>query len=359
LRRRIPGQRRAGTIAEQTLQIRVAEYESDVLYKQLVFANQPQEKTMKCLLLTFALCSAILTPSARAVDSLPYFGSLRAEVLNQLNLATNVVEPDKKLVSALRKALTAIDKTKPDYASGSKSLGKIASGLNRTSVSNVFAPVFQSTVADYVGALTGEEDELADRLATTFPSKSRTSAELALERLLAALQSANATDDIILAAKALAAAAKEFGTATKLTVKAEATRAGDDIVTATVNGAAFKSDSSSTQGTYDPATHDVTISGSIVSGSGLNTTVKTLTLFIDNVPTGTTTYPIGAAGASASALYDVVGVSGTGGVASTSGTLTITLDTVHKLIFGTFSFTATGTLGTFPISNGTFTATYQ
>jgi hypothetical protein len=162
------------THCRTTLQIRVAEYESDVLYKQLVFANQPQEKPMKCLLLTLVLCSAIFIPSARAVDSPPYFGSLRAEVLNQLNLATNVVEPDKKLVSALRKALTAIDKTKPDYASGSKSLGKIASGLNRTSVSNVFVAVFQSAVVDYVGALTGEEAALAARLAAAYPSKSKT-----------------------------------------------------------------------------------------------------------------------------------------------------------------------------------------
>ena len=61
---------------------------------------------MKRLLLALALFSAAFVPSARAVDALPYFGLLRVEVLNQLNLATNgVPEPDKKLVSALQKGL--------------------------------------------------------------------------------------------------------------------------------------------------------------------------------------------------------------------------------------------------------------
>ncbi len=63
---------------------------------------------MKKLLLTLVLGLAALIPQAQAVDSLPYLGSLRNEVLAQLNIATNGVEsPDKKLVASLRKALTA------------------------------------------------------------------------------------------------------------------------------------------------------------------------------------------------------------------------------------------------------------
>ena len=99
---------------------------------------------MKHLFLTLVLCSAIFLPSAHAASGL--FDSLRAEVLNQLNIATNgVEEPDKKLVSALRKALTTIDKTKPDFASLAKALGTLAKGLNRTAVSNEFAGEFSST----------------------------------------------------------------------------------------------------------------------------------------------------------------------------------------------------------------------
>ena len=284
---------------------------------------------MKCILLTLALFSSILIPSARAA-ALPYFDTLRAQVLSQLDLATNgVPEPDKKLVTALRKALTAIDKTKPDYASGAKSLGKIAKGLNGTSVSNVFAPVFQSTVADYVGALMGEEATLAARLAATFPSKSKTSAVLALERLLAALQSANATDDIILAAKALGTAAKEFSTATKLTIKAEDEPAPPAGLTANISGALNAS--------FNDFNTTITRSGSSIgvnsqttpSASGFDSIIMELL----NVSDGTQTVNVRGA-------YSQVRVGGRsfGGAADINGTATITYNSATKVISGTFSF---------------------
>ena len=68
---------------------------------------------MKKLFLTLTLIAAAFVPQARADLALPFFGGLRAEVLSQLNLATNgVPAPDKKLVASLKKALTTIDKTK-------------------------------------------------------------------------------------------------------------------------------------------------------------------------------------------------------------------------------------------------------
>jgi hypothetical protein len=284
---------------------------------------------MKCLLLTLALFSSILIPSARA-DALPYFETLRAQVLSQLDLATNgVAEPDKKLVSALRKALTTIDKTKPDYASGSKSLGTIAKGLNRTSVSNVFAPVFQSTVAVYLGALMGEEDTLAARLAATFPSKSRTSAELALERLVAALQSANATDDIILAAKALAAAAKEFGTATKLTVKAEDAPAPPAGLSATISGALNAS--------FNDFNTTITRTGSSI---GVNSQTKPSASGLDSILMELQNVSDGPQTVNVRGGYNQVRAGGRsfGGVTLVNGTATITYDSATKVISGTFSF---------------------
>ena len=330
-----------------------------------------KEKPMKCLLLTLALCSAIFIPSARAVDSLPYFGSVRAEVLNQLNLATNVAEPDKKLVSALRKALTAIDKTKPDYASGSKSLGKIASGLNRTSVSNVFAPVFQSTLADYIAALTGEEGTLAARLAATFPSKSRTSGELALERLLAALQSANATDDIIAAAKLLGTAAKEFGTATKLTVKAEDAPPPPSHFTATITGSGegtVNFSSSPAPAVASRVGNLVTITGTQIQVNGTTVKTKVLNVGIPNIVDGTTTYPVGANDGNHATVVYTTSTGGLGGPPSgdafggTSGSLTVNINIATKTAIGTFSFAGPG--GNNPgniatSSNGSFSVVWQ
>jgi hypothetical protein len=308
---------------------------------------------MKCLLLTLALFAAIFVPSERAAAALPYFETVRAQVLSQLDLATNgVAEPDKKLVSALQKALTAIDKTKPDYASGAKSLGKLAKALNRTSVSNVFAPVFESTVADYVGALMGEEDALAARLAATFPSKSRTSAELALVRLLAALDSANATDDIILAAKALGTAAKEFGAATKFTVQAEDVPPPPASITANVTGATTVSINTQGAGVTAGAPGNFALLGAqaIINPPGQ----RGISFSLSGVTEGTHAATLSngtitiQSGFSASAY--------TGG----TGTANVTLNSAARSLFGTFTFTANGsggTVGTVTVT-GSFTGTY-
>ncbi len=311
---------------------------------------------MKRLLFTLVLFSAIFIPSAHAVDSLPYFSTLRAQVLSQLNLATNVAEPDKKLVSALNKALATIDKTQPTYAAGAKALGVVAKGVNRSSVSNAFVAVFQSTISDYVSALTGDEATLAGRLAATFPSKSKTSGELALERLLAALQGANATDDIIAAAKLLGTAAKELGTAGKLTVKAEVTPAPPANVTAMVTGASnFKYDSM------------LAAAVSFSSGSGLINSAQALLkspygqrgvlISFIGVNAGPNTLTIGShnSGLCELLVTEAYGNGFASSYESTGGTINVTYNPATKSLVGTFTATCIDGANTITIT-GSFSA---
>jgi len=328
---------------------------------------------MKCLLLALALFSSILIPSARAA-ALPYFETLRAQVLSQLDLATNGVEvPDKKLVSSLQKALTSIDKTQPDYASGAKALGKLAKALNRTSVSNVFAPVFESTVADYVGALMGEEDTLANRLAGTFPSKSKTAAESALIQLLNALDGANTNDDVVLAAKFLSTAAKNLSTAAKNVEKAEDAPAPPSQFNATINGAVLGNFNFTPSPAPAVAVRNVgivAITGVNIklTGSGLDTVVTTRTLVL-NVPIldGTHVYGVAPSGGNVANVIYTVAQGSAGGPTSgdaynaTSGTVTVTMNTAARTAVGTFNFSAPaqGSSGTTASSdNGTFSVVW-
>ena len=96
---------------------------------------------MKHLLLTFALLTAALIPQARAIDSLPYLGSLRTEVFNQLTIASNNVATstnviaNKKLIITLKGALRGIDRTKPsNYVAGAQISG--LAGKRAASVSS-------------------------------------------------------------------------------------------------------------------------------------------------------------------------------------------------------------------------------
>ncbi|HEY0549775.1 MAG TPA: hypothetical protein VGF13_09240 [Verrucomicrobiae bacterium] len=326
---------------------------------------------MKCLLLTFALCSSLLVPSARAA-ALPYFDTLRAEVLSQLDLATNgVAVPDKKLVSTLQKTLTAIDKTKPDYASGSKSLSKIAGGLNRTSVSNEFVSVFQSTVANYVGSLAGEEDTLTARLASVFPSKSKTAAQSALIQLLNALDGANTNDDVAVAAKFLSTAAKNLSTATKLTVKAENAPPPPSHFTATITGSGegtVNFSSSPAPAVASRTGNFVNITGTQIQVNGTTVKTRVLNVGIPDIVDGTTTYPVGANDGNHATVVYTTSTGGIGGPPSgdafggTSGSLTVNINIATKTAIGTFTFSGSG--GNNPgniatSSDGSFSVVWQ
>ena len=308
---------------------------------------------MKRLWLTLVVFSAIILPAARSTAQLPYLTALRNEVLNQLTLATNgVPEPDKQLVSTLQKALATIDKTQPTYAAGAKALGKVGKGLNGTGVSNAFFAVFQSTVLDYVSALTGEEDTLAARLAATFPSKSKTSGQLALERLLAALQGANATDDIVAAAGFLRTAAKEFGTATKLTIKAEDAPPPPANITANITGATTLSINTQGAGVTAGSPGNFALLGAqaILNPPGQ----RGISFSLSGVTEGTHTVALSNG--------TITIQSGFSASAYTEGTGTgdVTLNSAARSIFGTFTFTANGsggTVGTVTVT-GSFTGSY-
>ena len=63
----------------------------------------------------------LLAVTARA-DDLPFFSALRAEIVNQLAIASNTPPLNKKLVATLNTNLKLADRTKPTLVSGSAAL---------------------------------------------------------------------------------------------------------------------------------------------------------------------------------------------------------------------------------------------
>ena len=301
---------------------------------------------MKHLLLTLVLCSAAFVGQARAGLTPPYFGGLRVEVTNQLAIASNAPTLDRKLITALRRALTLIDKANPtNLVSDTKTLTTLTTTLNKSSLSNLFDAELQTVVDIYRNVLLSNELSLSNRLAATFPSGPHTAAQNNLNQMLAALVTAGSSLDSGAAARALSLAAKKGVVAAKLTTKAENAPPPGNVVAAKVNGANFRSAARTTEATYEPAINRVQFTG--VAGT------KALTVFIITTP-GTSTHFF-----TTSAIYS----SGTQGQAvSSSGTITITLDTARKVISGTFSFEADSfspLLGHVSVTDGTFFATYE
>jgi hypothetical protein len=179
-------------------------------------------------------CVVLLATPARA-DELPFFSPLREELVAQLTLASNAPPPvDKRLISTLNANLKLIDRTKPMLINGSAALGTLAKALGKTSLSNVFLPVIQSTRTAYSEFMVTELDDLDERLRSTIPGKTQTAAQTAMSKVSAALDGVETNSNLTLSLKSLSKAATALVAAGKAVTKAELAPPGAEFLTATI-----------------------------------------------------------------------------------------------------------------------------
>jgi hypothetical protein len=312
------------------------------------------------------ICLALLFTHVARAEELPFFGSLRAQIVSQLTIASNNLPLDKKLVTGLGANLKLIDKTKPNLISGTAALGTLAKGLGRTSLSNTFLPIVVSTRADYLDFIETEKGLLEERLADTVPGKARTAAGTSLDKLSAAIEAANTNANLTGSLKSLSKAATALGTAQKSVIKAETAKPGADFLLATITesnqGATTFKPTQKTilDATYDPFSGEIDIDGgemkslgggrvqvrflslaAIVPGEG------THTLSLTNANDGYAIYERGIV-LNINAPYPEVESQETYLTVDPvnhrlgTGTMTITLDLDANLVWGEFTFTAKG-----------------
>ena len=188
---------------------------------------------MKKLLFYLTCLTVVLAETARG-DDLPYFSSLREEVVNQITIVSNTVPLDKKLNSSLIANRKLIDKTKPTFITGTAALGTLAKALGKTSLSNTFLPIVVDTRDTYLEVIDSEKTALEERLADTIPGKAQTSAQTAINKLAVALEATETNSNLTLSLKSLSAAAKALAAADKAVAKAEVAKPGPNFITATI-----------------------------------------------------------------------------------------------------------------------------
>lgn len=188
---------------------------------------------MKPFLISLSVLLLCLGNLCRA-DAVPFFSSLREEVVSQLTVASNAVPLDKKLLASLRSNLKSIDKTKPTLIAGSGALGTLAKSLGKTSLSNAFLAIVMDIRTTYLDVIDSEKDLLEERLADTMPGSTQNKAQAAIDKLALALEAAETNEVLVLSLKSLNKAAKELDKATKAVVKAETAKPGKDFILATI-----------------------------------------------------------------------------------------------------------------------------
>ena len=336
--------------------------------------------TMKKLLIALTLSLAVFLPRAQAVpDSLPFLGSLRSEVNYQLGQASNALAnavatnnkleaaKQKKLITLLNTARKTIDKTKTNYVAGSTALGVLNKSLGRSALSNEFNPRITNTFNLYVASLIYLEDLYSDRVDSSYPGSAHVAAGKALDKFLLALNAASTNTNFLLRLKFLAAASKGEALALKATVKAENAPAPPNGLTATVTTSdegtfTFKPASIFVNAAYVTATKLLNISVIEIKPGGV---IQTRSIsIVTTVPNeGVNTINL----ANVICFYSGFRVKATNPSDQTgesydadSGSMTLTINTTTRLVYGTFNFTGNGDdvstkTGTV---NGSFSLTY-
>ncbi len=301
----------------------------------------------RLFLVPLVLLTLALAQAGQAIEAPPYFGGLRIEVTNQLALASNAVPRSTSLILALKKALRTIDTANPtNLVKDAKSLSLLASTLNRTVLSNLFDLHLQGLADLYVDDFTVLEDELSDRLALTYPSRSHTAALKSLGRMLAALQVGSTNVNTTKATRSIYRAGTNFSLALKQVARAEAALAPASRIIARVTGAAPSSTfRTSGLSISNPTENNFNLIGVHAS---LNGHIVSFTLY--GVNDGTSTVPITEGSLLAGTLHP------RSFSENITGTATVTRIPGLNTLYGTFTFTAVDEDN--PAASATITGTF-
>ncbi len=309
---------------------------------------------------------AVLVANIARGDDVPFFSALRGEIVNQLTIASNTVALNKKLISTLTSNLKTLDKTKPTLIAGSATLGTLAKNLGKTSLSNTFLPILTDTRTVYIDVMETGMSALNDRLADTIPGKARTTAQTDLGKTAIAIDAVGTNSNFALSLKALSKAATALAKAEKSVAKAETAKPGANFLTATITESnqgvtLLNSTKTFLDAYYDPIFGEIDIEAADLKKLG-GGPVQLRGLSLAAIVPGEGTHTLNLTNESNAYYQRIIAPSirefeeeepdfdfeelyltvdpfnerlGT-------GTLTITLDLDANIVWGTFTFTATG-----------------
>jgi hypothetical protein len=289
---------------------------------------------MKYILITLLSLAACI--HARAAVFLPHLADIRAEITNQLVIASNAPTLDKKLVTSLRKSLTLIDKPgKTNVANDLKTLQLVAKTLNRTSVSNEFQAEFTTAITTYFNLLDDASVNSSNRLNATYPGRLRDAAAKALAKIFAQLEDGAIYTDLAAEAQLLSKIAAALVRADVAVARAEAAPEPPATITATVTGSL--NTTIKTDGAGIVAGAGLVVNGAQAVGAGF----RQINFVLQDVPEGTHTVNLNNANIN-TLQFPATSANYGNGV----GTATVTRNNANGTAFGTFTFTATGVSGT-------------
>lgn len=315
---------------------------------------------MKKFTFMAALAASLFTFQARAAVASPLFNPVRTAIATNITALTNASElsPDQeRQLRFLRLAQRNINRAGvPGLFTDLQILGSVTTVLRRAFPDGEFDPVLQTATIGYYNELLNFGLTLSSNISLLPPSTAPTAAINAIEDALDTLATFDPLTGLSTQMATLSRAASRLRLAQLLTTRARSSTTRQERFNAFVDGRRFQANSvSGLSANYNSTAQFLTLSGRDISGSPSGT--RTITLHIDDVRPGTTTHSIGAPASGTYAIYGAASSTNSTSFTSTSGNVTVTLDTNAGTVSGRFSFTAddTAVLGeTVRVNSGDF-----
>ena len=238
--------------------------------------------------------------------------------------------------------------------------------MAKTSLSNTFLPILTDTRTVYIDVMETDMGTLEERLSLTIPGKARTTAQTDLGKTAIAIDAVGTNSNFLLSLKALSKAATALAKAEKSVAKAETAKPGANFLTATITESnqgvtLLNSTKTFLDAYYDPIFGEIDIEAADLKKLG-GGPVQLRGLSLAAIVPGEGTHTLNLTNESNAYYQRIVAPSirefeeeepdfdfeelyftvdpfnerlGT-------GTLTITLDLDANIVWGTFTFTATG-----------------
>jgi hypothetical protein len=294
---------------------------------------------MKQLGYLIAMLVLLGTLTSNATPLLPYLDPVRTAITNELTIQSNTLPLDKKLITKLNAALKLIDRPgATNLLKDAKLLAALVPPLTKSSVSNVFAPLLDQAVDNYLAVLLSAAEGASNSLTVAFPSGVHRSADKALLALSTIMSNAQYTADLLAAAKLVSKGVAKLNQVNVLVTKSLHVAAPPAGVTATVKGA----ESWSYRSTGAVATPVINGYSLVNSGQALLRLPfgqRTVTLGISGINSGANTLAVGSgSGGVCQILVTEIFMNGTGAsYTSQSGTIQVTYNPSTKALVGTFT----------------------
>lgn len=289
------------------------------------------------------LLLAISAANLRGALLFPYLDPIRNTIASNILVLTDGVDlspEQRRQARFLRQARNSIDRSgRASLVNDVQVLANVSSLLRRVFPEGQLDLLLQTAMEQYRIELVDSALSLADTVSQLPPSSTTSAAANTIADTVALLDSIDTTADINPGNRSLLTAALRLRSVEAALLSPPKSVIRSSQFTARVDGQSFRgSPGSGLSVTYNPASEFLSITAREVAE--VPSTIRTITLTLNDVTAGTRTYTLGSPGTGTYATYSEIGPTNSVSFTSISGQAIVRLDPKSGTLSGTFSFEA-------------------